>query len=154
MPQRTISSIDELKNLTGQEVATGDWFEITQDRIDAFAGVTLDRQWIHTDPDRAKAASPYGTTIAHGFLTLSLLSHLLSAAVRIDAGFTRGINYGINRLRFPSAVTCGSHIRGRFVLQSVKDVESGVEIVWHITVEVEGREKPALVVEWVLRQYK
>ena len=154
MPQRTISSIDELNSLTGQEVSTGDWFEITQDRIDAYADVTLDRQWIHTDPDRAKAESPYGTTIAHGFLTLSLLSHLLSAAVRIDAGFTRGINYGINRLRFPSAVSCGSRIRGRFVLQSIKEVEGGVEIVWNITVEVEGREKPALVVEWVVRQYE
>ena len=154
MPQRTISSVDELKSLIGQEAAVGEWFEIKQDRIDAFAAVTLDRQWIHIDPDRAKAESPYGTTIAHGFLTLSLLSHLLSAAVRIDAGFTRGINYGINRLRFPSAVTCGSRVRGRFVLQSVKDVEGGVEIVWAITVEVEGSEKPALVVEWVLRQYR
>ena len=154
MPQRTISSLDELKSLIGQEAAIGDWFDITQDRIDTFAGVTLDRQWIHIDPARAKAESPYGTTIAHGFLTLSLLSYLLSAALRIDAGFTRGINYGINRLRFPSAVMCGSRIRGRFVLQSVKDVEGGVEIVWAITVEVEGREKPALVVEWVLRQYR
>jgi acyl dehydratase len=154
MPQRNISSLDELKSLIGQEAAIGEWFEITQDRIDAFAAVTLDRQWIHIDPDRARKESPYGTTIAHGFLTLSLLSHLLSAAVRIDAGFTRGINYGINRLRFPSAVTCGSRVRGRFVLQSVKDVEGGVEIVWAITVEVEGREKPALVVEWVLRQYR
>ena len=154
MPQRTISSLDELKSLTGQEAAIGDWFDIAQDRIDAFARVTLDRQWIHIDPDRAKAESPYGTTIAHGFLTLSLLSHLLSAAVRIDAGFTRGINYGINRLRFPSAVKCGSRVRGRFVLQAVKDVEGGVEIVWAITVEVEGGEKPAFVVEWVLRQYR
>ncbi len=154
MAKRTISSLDELKSLIGQEVAAGDWFEIGQERIDAFSSVTLDRQWIHIDPDRAQKESPYGTTIAHGFLTLSLLSHLLSEAVKIDAGFTRGINYGINRLRFPSAVTCGSKIRGRFVLQSVKDVEGGVEIVWEITVEVEGREKPALAMEWVLRQYR
>ena len=154
MPQRTISSIEELRNLIGQEVNTGDWFEITQDRIDAFAGVTLDRQWIHTDPARAAAESPYGTTIAHGFLTLSLLSHLVSLAVRIDAGFTRGINYGINRLRFTGPVPCGSRIRGRFVLQSFKEVEGGIEIVWNITVEVEGRGKPALVVQWVLRQYR
>ena len=154
MPQRTISSVEEWKSLIGQEVAAGDWFEITQDRIDAFAEVTLDRQWIHVDPERAAAESPYGITIAHGFLTLSLLSHLLSAAVRIDAGFTRGINYGINRLRFPSAVTCGSRVRGRFVAQSVKDIEGGVEVVWAITLEVEGREKPAAVVEWVLRQYR
>ena len=146
--------MDELKSLVGQEVNIGEWFEITQDRIDAFAGVTLDRQWIHLDADRAKAESPYGTTIAHGFLTLSLLSHLLAQAVRVDAGFTRGINYGINRLRFPSAVTCGSRLRGRFTLQSLKDVEGGIELVWAITVEVEGREKPAAVVEWVLRQYR
>ena len=154
MPQRTISSVDELKGLIGQEVNTGEWFEITQERIDAFADVSEDRQWIHCDPDRAKAESPYGTTIAHGFLTLSLISHMLFAAVRIDAGFTRGINYGINRLRFPLAVTCGSRVRGRFVLGAVKDVEGGIEIVWAITVEVEGGEKPALVVEWVLRQYR
>ncbi len=154
MPQRKISSLDELKGLIGQEVAVGDWLEIDQPRIDAFAEVTLDRQWIHVDPTRAKSESPYGATIAHGFLTLSLLSHLLFAAIHVDAGFTRGINYGINRLRFPSAVTCGSRIRGHFLLQSVKDVEGGIELVWAITIDVEGQSKPAAVVEWVLRQYR
>ena len=154
MPQRKISPVDELKGLIGQKVAVGDWFEIGQQRIDAFAEVTLDRQWIHVDPARAKSESPYGATIAHGFLTLSLLSHLLFSAIHLNAGFTRGINYGINRLRFPSAVTCCSRVRGHFLLQSVKDVEGGIELVWAITIEIESQPKPAAVVEWVLRQYR
>jgi len=153
MPQRTISSVDELKSLVGQEVNAGDWFQITQDRIDSFASVTMDRQWIHIDVDRAKKESPYGTTIAHGFLSLSLLSYLLFQAIQLNLGFARAINYGINRLRFPTAVTSGARVRGHFILQSVKDVDGGIEIVWAINVEVEGQEKPAVAVEWVLRQY-
>src|SRR5438128_10485850 len=103
MPQRIIEGIDELRELVGQEVAIGDWFTITQAQINAFADVTHDRQWIHTDPERAQRDSPFGTTIAHGFLTLSLLSHLHAQAVQID-NVRMAINYGLNRVRFTSAV--------------------------------------------------
>src|SRR5437762_6300063 len=104
MPLRTIHSLDELKPLTGQEIGVSDWQEMTQERIDQFAGATGDYQWIHIDPARAKAESPYGTTIAHGFLSLSVISSLLAATVRLEIGGKMGINYGLNRARFPSAV--------------------------------------------------
>src|SRR5262247_507674 len=107
MPIREIHSIDELRALTGQEVSTSDWLEVTQERINLFADATGDHQWIHLDVERAKTESPYGTTIAHGFLTLSLLSFLMSQTVKINLPFKMGINYGLNKVRFPSAVTAG-----------------------------------------------
>src|SRR5437764_15249002 len=108
MPLRVIHSLDELKQLTGQEIGVSDWMEMTQERIDQFAEATGDHQWIHTDPARAQAESPYGATIAHGFLTLSLISTLLASAMRLDIGGKMGINYGLNRVRFPSAVPSGA----------------------------------------------
>ena len=153
MPQRVIDGVEELRGLVGQEVAIGDWFTITQAQINAFADVTHDRQWIHTDPERARRDSPFGTTVAHGFLTLSLLSHLHSQAVQIRGGVRMAINYGLNRVRFTSAVPAESRIRTRSVLQALEEIADGVHLVWAITAEIEGTTKPALVAEWLVRLY-
>lgn len=150
---RIIEGIEELRSLVGQELGVSDWFTMSQERITAFAEVTGDRQWIHIDAERAARESPYKTTIAHGFLTLSLLSDFSQQAVEIRGDFSRRINYGINRLRFPAPVPAGSRIRGRFALHSVEDVEGGVQVIWNATVEVEGGVKPAVAAEWVTRLY-
>ena len=144
-------TFDELRARTGQEIGSSAWHEITQQQIDDFARVTGDDQWIHIDADRARRESPYGTTIAHGFLTVSLLPILIREAVDVRGGMS--INYGFNRLRFTGAVPAGSRVRARFTLNSLKDVEGGVELAWGVVVEVEGREKPALVAEWLGRTY-
>jgi acyl dehydratase len=146
-------TLDELRTRVGQEIGISNWREITQSQIDQFAEVTGDHQWIHIDQERAKRESPYGTTIAHGFLTVALLSQLINEAVEIEGDFKLRVNYGFNRLRFTGAVPSGSRIRGRFTLQSIKDVDEGVELTWLSTVEVEGRDKPALVAEWLGRTY-
>ncbi len=153
MPQRIIEGVEGLRGLVGQEVAIGDWFTVAQAQINAFADVTHDRQWIHTDPERAQRDSPFGTTVAHGFLTLSLLSHLHSQAVQIQGNVRMGINYGLNRVRFTSAVRSESRIRTRSVLQELTEIPGGVQLVWAITVDIEGTTKPALVAEWVVRLY-
>jgi len=153
MPAREITSLEELHSLTGQEVAVSDWFEITQDYINLFADATGDHQWIHVDVERAKAESPYGTTIAHGFLTLSLLSQLMSQTVKIKLPIKMGINYGLNKVRFPSAVPAGSKIRARAVLQALEEIAGGRQLVWNITVEREGADKPCCVAEWLVRYY-
>ena len=144
-------TIDQLRSRAGQEIGVSSWREITQQRIDDFARVTGDDQWIHIDCERARRESPYGATIAHGFLTVSLLPVLIREAVALRARMS--INYGFNRLRFTGAVPAGSRVRARFMLNSLKDVEGGVEIAWGVVVEVEGREKPALVAEWLGRAY-
>jgi acyl dehydratase len=146
-------TLDELRGRTGQEIGISRWREITQEQIDRFAGVTGDDQWIHVDVERARRESPYGTTIAHGFLTVSLISGMMRDAVEIAGEFKMRINYGFNRLRFPGAVPSGSRIRGRFTLNSMKDFDGGVEMAWGVVVEVEGRDKPALVAEWLGRTY-
>ncbi|MBI3695928.1 MAG: MaoC family dehydratase [Acidobacteria bacterium] len=151
---RVIESIDELRSLVGQQVGESDWFEVTQSRIDAFADATLDHQWIHVDTARAQAESPFGRTIAHGFLTLSLLSHLARQAVKVDVPFKMGINYGLNRVRFPATVPVGSRLRARLALQSLDEQPEHVQIVWAATVEVEGGQKPAMAAEWVVRYYR
>jgi acyl dehydratase len=153
MPPRIIESVEELRGLVGQEVAIGDWFTVTQAQINAFADVSRDNQWIHTDPDRAKRESPFGTTVAHGFLTLSLLSHLHAQAVQIRANTRMSLNYGLNRVRFTSAVRSESRIRARCVLQELVEIPDGVRLVWAITIEVEGSPKPALVAEWLVQLY-
>jgi acyl dehydratase len=153
MPAREITSVEELRSLAGREVAVSDWFEVTQDRINLFADATGDHQWIHVDVERARAESPYGATIAHGFLTLSLLSQLMPQTVKIKIPIKMGVNYGLNKVRFPSAVPAGSKIRARAVLQSVEDVEGGHQLVWSLTVEREGSEKPCCVAEWLVRHY-
>jgi acyl dehydratase len=153
MPQRVINGIEELRGLVGQEVGCGDWFTVTQADINAFADLTRDKQWIHIDPERARRESPYGATIAHGFLTLSFLSYLHSQAVQVRADVRLSVNYGLNRVRFTSAVRSGSRVRARSTLKELSEVEGGVQLAWAITVEVEGSDKPALVAEWLVRMY-
>jgi acyl dehydratase len=153
MPARIIESVEELRGLIGQEVGIGDWFTITQAQINAFAEVTLDRQWIHVEPERAKRDSPFGTTVAHGFLTLSLLSYLHSQAVQIHANVRMSLNYGLNRVRFTSAVRSESRVRARSVLQELIEIPDGIRLVWAVTVEVEGSAKPALVAEWLVQMH-
>src|SRR5215831_8923787 len=153
MPQRVIDGVAELRGLVGQEVGLSDWFTLTQERINAFAEVTEDRQWIHCDADRARAESPYGTTIAHGFLTLSLLGHLLSQAVRLTGPLSRKINYGLNRVRFPAAVPAGARIRARCTLQAAEEVPGGLQLAWVVTMECEGQSKPVMVAESLSRFY-
>ena len=153
MPPLLIQNLDALEDFVGREVATSDWFEVTEDRIQQFAGATEDRQWIHLDRERAKRESPYGVTIAHGFLTLSLLSHLSKQALQIQNGVRMAVNYGLNRVRFPSPVRAGTKIRARFTLQSLKDVGNAREAVFSVVVEEESQEKPCCVAEWVVRYY-
>jgi len=151
---RTIGGIEEVKRLVGQEVGASDWLVVEQSMIDGFGDATLDHQWIHVDAERARKESPFGTTIAHGFMTLSLLSHLRAQAFRVEGDFKMGINYGLNRVRFPSPVRTGSRVRGRFKVEQVEDIPGGTQIVLGATVEVEGSPKPAMVAEWILRYYQ
>lgn len=153
MATRVIQNIDELKTLIGQEVAVSDWLEVTQSRINDFADATADHQWIHIDVERARSESPFHSTIAHGFLSLSMLPHLAAQAFKVQGDFKMGINYGLNRLRFVSPVLSGSRIRARFTLLAVEDVAGGVQLTWSVTCETEGGQKPALVAEWLVRYY-
>src|SRR5215216_3367880 len=130
-----------IKQHIGQELAVSDWLEVSQDRINQFADATDDHQWIHIDPVRAAAESPFRTTIAHGFLTLSLLSTLLRDAIHFS-GLRMAINYGLNRVRFTAPVTCGSRIRARGTLQSVEDITGGFQATWLVTVDRENADKP------------
>jgi acyl dehydratase len=145
-----LESPQSLKDFIGREIAVTDWFPITQEQIDRFAEVTRDQQWIHLDRERAQRDSPYGTTIAHGFLTLSLLSHLMSRAFQIRS-VRMTINYGLNRVRFPAPVLANSRIRARFAVQSITEVPGTLEAIFDITIETESNEKPCCVAEWVLR---
>ena len=135
----------------GEEIAVSDWFPVMQQRIQTFAQVTDDLQWIHLDQPRAERESPYGTTVAHGFLTLSLLTHFLNDAIAVQAENRMVVNYGFNRVRFPAPVRSGSKIRGRFGVQAVKELGESVEVVYAVTVECDGAEKPCCIAEWVLR---
>jgi acyl dehydratase len=152
MPRQTIH-FDDLPQFVGREVATSDWLEITQERIDKFAEAAGDYQWIHVDRARAARESGFGRTIAHGFLTLSVLSLLRGDSIEVT-GQRMGINYGLNRLRFTSPVPSGSRIRARFVLAALDPIEGGVQSTWNVTVEREGGDKPALVAEWLTRHYR
>ncbi|MDZ4852470.1 MAG: MaoC family dehydratase [Pirellulaceae bacterium] len=154
MSPRIIDGVTELRSLVGHKMGTSDWLEIPQSMIDSFAELTLDQQWIHIDTERAKHDSPYGTTIALGFLTVSLLSHLHAQVVEIKGDFTRSINYGFNRLRFPAAVPAGARLRLHSTLQAVKELDDGVECIWNVSIEVDGQAKPALVAEWLGRAYR
>lgn len=146
---KTVMTTGELQGLVGQQVGVSKWFEVSQARIDAFADCTEDRQFIHVDPDAAQA-TPFGGTIAHGFLTLSLASAMSYDAVPPLEGVSMGINYGFDRLRFLSPVRAGSRVRGRFRLLSAEDRGAGRWLLKHeITVEIEGDDKPALIAEWL-----
>ena len=152
MPRVKFESLDQLKSLVGKEVVVSDWVEITQERIDRFAEATGDFQWIHVDVERAKRESPFGAPIAHGFLTLSLMSKFFNES--LDFGHSRmGVNYGGNRVRFTDPVTVGSRLRARLVLGQIEDIPGGVQIAWNVTMECEGRDKPCLVAEWLTRRY-
>ena len=142
-----------LKELVSQEIGVTEWFRLTQERIALFAEITEDRQWIHLDQVRANKDSPYGTTIAHGFLTLSLVSHFLKSAIQIQSGVRFAVNYGLNRVRFPAAVRADSRIRARVALLTLKELSDSVEAVYGVTIECEQSEKPACVAEWIVRYY-
>jgi acyl dehydratase len=152
---RTVTTVDELKELVGQELGTGAWLEISQERVNAFAEVTGDHQWIHVDPERA-AASPLGCTIAHGFLTLALLPLLRRdwQGISVDLPRKMGINYGLNRVRFITPVKVGKRIRLRSKLLSVEQVAPQiVQTIFLQTIEIEGEERPAMVAESISRAY-
>jgi acyl dehydratase len=149
---RQIASIEELKSLVGQEVAVSDWVHVTQERVQMFADATGDHQWIHLDVERCKKESPYGGTIAHGFLTLSLLPILMQKAIAMpDAKMS--VNYGLNKVRFPAPVPVGSKLRGRIALMAVEDIPGGVQMTWQVTMEREGGDKPVCVAESLARRY-
>ena len=142
-------SFDELSSLVGQEIGVSEWVEIDQSRINQFAEATGDHQWIHVDPQRA-AAGPFGTTIAHGYLTLSLASFLVPQLIEVR-GIAMAINYGANRVRFPAPVPVGSRLRARAQIQAVDDVAGGVQVTDLVTIEIDGNDKPACVVESISR---
>lgn len=154
MPPLAIETPRSLSNFVGREIAVTDWFTVTQDRIQQFAEVTEDRQWIHVDRERAQRETPYGTTIAHGFLTLSLVSHFLRQAIEIRTGVRMGINYGLNRVRFPSPVRAGSQIRARVSLLSMKELPNALEATFAISVEGQDSDKPHCLAEWIVRYYE
>ncbi len=153
MPLREFANIAELQSCTGQEVAVSDWLEVTQERINAFADATSDHQWIHVDAERCSRESPFGTTIAHGFLTLSLLPKFSYETIRVNEKFRLTLNYGCNKVRFMSPVKCGARIRNRYTLLEVSAVEGGWQSRWQVTVEIEGQQKPACVAETLSRYY-
>ena len=145
-----VEGVEELKELIGRELGPTDWVEVTQEDVDKFADVSQDHQWIHVDRERAAAESPYGTTVAHGNLTLSLLDHFRPQLIQ-NRGVKMGINYGFNKVRFVSPVKVGSRIRARAVTSSVDLKGNMIEVARNFTVEIEGEDKPALVAEWVTR---
>ena len=147
-----LESVDEFRTMVGQEVAKSEWVSLTQDRILAFAEATGDRQWIHLDSERAQRESPYGSTIAHGFLTVSLLSEMFRSAVQIR-GVRMTINYGLNRVRFPAALPANSRIRATFCVQSFKEVAGGSQVTLSAVVESENAARPCCVAEWILRYH-
>lgn len=149
---REIASLAELKGLIGQEVAVSEWVEITQERVNLFADATGDHQWIHLDVERSRKESPYGGTVAHGFLTLSLLPMLMASAIRMS-DVRMGVNYGLNKVRFPAPVPVGSRVRGRMMLMAVEDIPGGAQMTWQVTMEREGGDKPVCVAESISRRY-
>ncbi len=153
--ERVVTTVDELKELVGQELGVSDWFEISQERVNQFADATGDHQYIHVDPERA-AQTFFGGTVAHGYLTLSLLPMLGSTrkGIKVDLGGKMGVNYGVNRVRFPAPVRVGKRIRVRTKLLSVEEIgDRAIQTVNQQTVEIEGEEKPACVAETVGRTY-
>jgi acyl dehydratase len=144
-----IAPVDEIRGRIGSEVGVSDWLTIGQDRIDAFAEATEDRQFIHVDPEAA-ARTPFGGTVAHGFLSLSMLSRMGAEAMLIPDGLKMAVNYGLDRVRFIAPVRSGQRIRGRFVLDSIEERSPGQLLVRHsVTVEIEGVDKPALTAQWL-----
>jgi acyl dehydratase len=133
-------------------LVTSDWIEVTQERIDGFADATGDRQWIHVDAERARHESPFRTTVAHGFLTLSMISKMAFDSMSV-AGVRLVLNYGLNRVRFTAPVPAGARVRGRFAVAALEKFSGGVELTWSVTIERHGSEKPCCIAEWVVRYY-
>ncbi|MSQ59785.1 MAG: MaoC family dehydratase [Betaproteobacteria bacterium] len=152
MAKITINGTGDLRARVGEEIVLSEWLEMTQARIDQFAEATGDHQWIHVDAQRAQRESPFKAPIAHGFLTMSLLSKFLGDCLEFT-GTKMGVNYGFNRLRFTDPVPVGARIRARFRLDKLEDIPGGVQLIWGVGVEREGSGKPCLVAEWVTRRY-
>jgi acyl dehydratase len=148
---RSFQTIAELEPLIGQEIGISDWIAVTQERIQLFADATNDHQWIHLDRERAQAG-PFGTTIAHGFFTLSLLPEMSASAFEVR-GTRMGVNYGLNKVRFPAPVPSGSRVRGRFKLIGYEPLEGGAQITMQVTMEREGEVKPVCIAESIGRRY-
>ncbi|MEI7593450.1 MAG: MaoC family dehydratase [Actinomycetes bacterium] len=149
MAQTVFEGVEQVKDAVGRDLGTSEWIEITQDRIDLFAEATGDHQWIHVDPQRA-ATGPFGGTIAHGYLTLSLSNAFMPEIVEVR-GVSMGVNYGTGKVRFPAPVPVGSRIRGSATLTAVEEVAGGIQTTIVMTVEIEGGSKPACVVESISR---
>jgi len=149
-----VDSAESLKKYVGEEIGVSEWLIVTQERITQFAEATEDRQWIHIDRARAEKESSFGTTIAHGFLTLSLISRFLKDVMQVRTGVGMAINYGLNRVRFPAPVRSGSRIRARVSLVSLKEVSGAHEAAFSVTVETEGGGKPCCVAESIVRYYR
>lgn len=150
----TVETPDALKAFVGKELGVSAWLVVKQERIDQFAEATEDRQWIHMDRERARGESPFGRTVAHGFLTLSLISRFIKDVLQIRGGTRLVINYGLNRVRFPSPVCEGSKIRARFTLLSFQDRGQSREALFACSIECEGSSKPCCVAEWIVRYYQ
>src|SRR3954465_6586487 len=148
---RIVKGVQGLKDLVGEHIGYSDWHEVTQEQVNLFADATGDHQWIHVDPERAKAG-PFGGPIAHGYLTLSLAPYLLPKVMRVE-GFAMGVNYGLNKLRFPSPVPVGANLRLNATITDVKEISGGVEVTIDMGFEVEGKDKPACVAQAVYRYY-
>jgi acyl dehydratase len=154
MAPLVINDLQSLKELVGREMGVSEWFCVTSERVERFAEATGDRQWIHLDRERACKESPYGRTIAHGFLTLSLISYLMKDVMEIRSGVRLAVNYGLNRVRFPAAVRTDSRIRARVTLLALKELPDSAEAIFMVTVEIDKSEKPGCVAEWIVRYYQ
>ncbi|HWW54729.1 MAG TPA: MaoC family dehydratase [Acidimicrobiales bacterium] len=146
-----VNGLDELRSKVGEHLGYSDWLEVTQERVNQFADATGDHQWIHVDPERAKTG-PFGGAIAHGYLTLSLAPYLLGSTFQVN-GISMGVNYGLNKLRFPAPVPVGSKVRVGAQLAGVEDIAGGAQVTIDLTFEVDGQEKPACVAQAVYRYY-
>jgi acyl dehydratase len=153
MPPQVVKNLKDLHEYVGREIGVSEWLLVSQERVAQFAEATEDRQWIHLDAARAAAESPYGVTIAHGFLTLSLVSHFLKEVVAIEGGLHLVVNYGLNRVRFPAPVKVASRIRGRVALTTLTETADSVDATFAVTIESEASSKPNCVAEWIVRYY-
>jgi acyl dehydratase len=152
MAQRTIQNLDELRKMVGQEVGVSEWHPVTQEAINMFADATLDHQWIHVDPERARRESPFRGPIAHGYYTLSLAPYLMANIMAVKET-KMGVNYGLNKLRFTSPVPIPSKVRMRATLAGIEEIKGGVQATFNLQFEVEGKEKPSCVAEAIYRYY-
>jgi acyl dehydratase len=154
MPPVVLDDVQALKEFVGREIGVTGWLSLTQKRIEQFSEPTEDRQWIHLDRERAATESPYGATIAHGFLTLSLVSYFVGEAIAVRRGARMAVNYGLNRVRFPSPVRSDSKIRARVSVLTLQELSDAVEVTFYVTIENEDSDKPCCVAEWVVRYYR